>query len=161
MNRSLSKSPTRGGVSKSSQKPLLLEPKSALSLVARRLSIFFALTAVSLFVGLCGCGTLGGSDQIISVDSTHRGTPVYDSRGRKIGKTPFFVKLKRLQPRPLHEGRISERAKSKFVELSVQPVLGGREYSISILGSAVGGATLFGALPSFIFTVVLALQSTR
>lgn len=40
-----------------------------------------------------GCGSLGGSRQVISVDSTERGKDVYYRDGSYIGKTPFFSEV--------------------------------------------------------------------
>ena len=155
MNRSVNKASPIKGASESSQKPLLLGSKPVLSLVARRISIPFALTVPSLFLGLFGCGTLGGSDQIISVDSTHRGTSVYDSRGRQIGKTPFFVKLKPDFNRALYtRGEYPKKLRAHSLNCQFNPYSAVENMPLGILGSAVGSATLFGALPSFIFTVV-------
>ena len=42
---------------------------------------------------MCGCGSSGGSDQIISIDSEYRGEPVYDKDGDYLGKTPLFLKV--------------------------------------------------------------------
>jgi hypothetical protein len=44
-----------------------------------------------------GCGTIGGSRTLVSVDSESRGQPVYSITGELIGKTPVFVEL---VPRP-------------------------------------------------------------
>ena len=55
--------------------------------------------AFSLFVPLLlvmistGCGTLGGAEQVISVDSTRRGEPIYFRDGSYIAKTPFFTEV--------------------------------------------------------------------
>jgi hypothetical protein len=42
---------------------------------------------------MCGCGSLGGSDQIISIDSEYRGEAVYNKDGVHLGNTPLFLKV--------------------------------------------------------------------
>ena len=44
-----------------------------------------------MFSLLVGCGTIGGSRTIASVDSVVRGEPVYDRDGQYLGRTPLFV----------------------------------------------------------------------
>ena len=42
---------------------------------------------------LLGCGALGGSRQVISIDSTERGQTIYYRDGAYIGKTPMFSEV--------------------------------------------------------------------
>ncbi len=51
--------------------------------------------ALLSFGCLAGCATLGGTRQVVSIDSPVRGAVVQDDDGRPLGTTPFFARIKR------------------------------------------------------------------
>ena len=50
---------------------------------------------IFILIPICcfACGTLGGSNQIVSIDSQHRGEAVYNEQQDLLGHTPLFIKL--------------------------------------------------------------------
>ncbi|MBM4343393.1 MAG: hypothetical protein FJ100_08445 [Deltaproteobacteria bacterium] len=62
-----------------------------------------AVLAAALLVS--GCATLGGTRQVVSIDTPVRGAVVHDDDGKVLGTTPFFARVKRSRTLELHWSR--------------------------------------------------------